>query len=267
MSSSDQVKNFYGLSKLPFSKGLSVNELFQADTLVEAVNRLEIAAENEEAALLTGTSGIGKSNIIRYFVNQIDTQKYRTVYVSAGNIKIGELAKRSLAGLGFPVPFQGAQALRKFRDTVIDFHASKNLKVILIIDEAQELSVETLSGLKSLLNYQMDNANLLFLLLCGHITIADTLKMIPLESINRRIRIRYESAPLSLQETASYIYHHLKICGLKKNIFSDDAMACVYQNSRGLPSEINRLCFDAVIYAASKSKDIIEKSVIEGLHV
>lgn len=266
MSATDQVKNFFGLSRLPFSKGLSVNEIFKSSALTEAISRLEIAVENEEAALLTGESGSGKSNVVRYFVHNLDTQNYRPVYFSVTSCKIGEIAKKALDGLNIPSPYQSAGALRKFRQAVIDMNTGKNQKLVLIIDEAQELPPETLIQLKSLMNYHMDNANMVFILLCGQKIIEDTLMLFPLESLNRRIRIRYEVEHLSLEETASYIQHHLKMCQVQKNIFSDEAMALIYQFSRGLISDINRLCFDAVILAAAQSKQIIEQGLIDTIN-
>jgi type II secretory pathway predicted ATPase ExeA len=263
MNAVEQVKNFFGFIKLPFSKGLSVNELYHSASIKNMLSGLEIAMENEEAALITGISGCGKSNALRYFISKLNLQDYKPAYISVNQCKIGEIAKKALLELGVPAPYQAAGALRKLRNTVIDLNLTKGQKIILMIDEAQELSVSTLIELKSLLNYNMDNENLLFLLLCGHRTLKDNLNMTPLESLNRRIRIRCEILPLTLEETGDYIMHHLKKSGLNRKILTDDSIALIYQLSRGVPSEINRYCFEVILKAVAQSKEIIEPSLID----
>jgi general secretion pathway protein A len=264
MNTTDQVKNFFGFIKLPFSKGMSVNELYLSAPLKEAMSRLELAVDNEEAALLTASSGCGKSNIIRYFVHKLDDQSYKTAYVGvSSHFKIGDIAKHALLELGVPAPYQAAGAVRKFRDTAEEINTSRGQKVILIIDEAQDLSPEVLAGLKGLINYRMDNDNFVFLLLCGQKNLLDNLTMVPLESLRRRIRIQYEIAPLSLEETTAYICHHLTTSGVKEKIITDDAIALIYQITRGVPAKINRYCFEAIIKAAVQSKSIIEPSMIQ----
>lgn len=263
MTTTEQVKNFWGFIKLPFSKGMSENELFLSASLTEAMSRLEIGVDNEEAALMTGASGCGKSNALRYFVHKLDSQSYKSVYVGAADhFKIGDIAKHALLALGVPVPYQAAAAVRKLRDAAEELTSMKGQKLVLIIDEAQELSPETLGALKGLINYRMDNDNLVFLLLSGQKSLLDTLNMVPLESLRRRIRILYEMKPLSLEETASYILHHLTKSGVTENIITDDAIALIYQITRGVPSEINKYCFEAIIHAAALSRKIIEPSLI-----
>ena len=263
MNALDQLKNSFGFIKIPFSKGFSVNELYISPTMKNVLSAMEIATSNEEAAVITGASGCGKTNVLRYFINQLDTNSYQCAYIAVNNCKIGEIAKRSLSALGIPAPYQAAGALRKLRDSVMEINASRSQKTILIIDEAQELTTSTLLELKSLLNYKIDSDNLLFLLLCGHTTLDDMLNMVPLESLKRRIRIRCEIKPLSLEETGAYIQHHFTISGQTRKIITDDAVALIYRQSRGNPGEINKYCFNAIIKAAALSKDIIEPSLIE----
>ena len=88
MNSSETVKNFFGLQKMPFSKLLGVNQLYHSSSFQEACARLQIGLENEEAVLLSGAVGSGKSNVIRYFTYSLDPNAYICVYIAADCFKI-----------------------------------------------------------------------------------------------------------------------------------------------------------------------------------
>jgi len=262
MNATDNIKNFFGLTKMPFSKLIGVNELFQGSCFKEACARLEIALGNEDMVLLTGAVGAGKSNVLRYFTHNLDPQVYKTVYIPTDNFKIGEIAKRALQGLQVEIPYQATDALRKLKQSIVSFNHDKGIKPVIIIDEAQELPPNTLKSLKSIVNYNMDSENLLFIILCGQKSISKKLGLVSLESLKRRIRVRYSLKGLSLEETSLYITHQLN-CGLERNVFTDDTKAGIFNHSKGIISTINAVCFDLIIYAAAHSKDIIEPSMLE----
>lgn len=263
MRSTDALKNFFGLQKMPFSKLIGVNELYHSSSFQEACAQLQIALENEDAALLSGAVGSGKSNVLRYFTHCLDPNACRCIYIAADAFKIGEIAKRALAALNVEVPYTGSQALRTLQQVILKMNRQKGIKPVLILDEIQELPVSTLISLKNLINYGMDSEILLFLLLCGQSSIHEKLGYPSLEALCRRIRVRYALRPLSLEETGSYITHQMSICGVGQSVFSDDAKAAIFQHSKGGLSHINALCFDLLIYAAAHSKQIIEPSMLE----
>lgn len=265
MTAGDSIKNFFGLKKIPFSKGLGVNELFLGASFKEAISRLNLALENEDITLITGPIGSGKSNTLRSFSYNLDPHSYSVAYVPAGNLKIGEIVKRALGELNMTIPFHGVAALRSFKQTVIQLNRNKGIKPVLLIDEAQELPLNSLLALKNLLNYNMDSDNLILIILCGQTSLNEMLHLTPLESLNRRIRIRYSLKPLSLEETSLYISHSLKVCGLDKNIFTDDARAKIFHLSKGIISKINKYCFELIVYAVSTSKDLIEPSMLDAI--
>ena len=222
MKSTDAVKNFFGLHKMPFSKLIGVNELYRSSSFQEACARLQIGLENEDVVLLSGAVGSGKSNVLRYFAHSLDPNDYRIIYIPADSFKIGEIAKLALTNLNVEVPYTSSVAIRKLRHTIIKLNREKSIRPLLLIDEIQELPTSTLASLKNLLNYTMDSEILLFLVLCGQNSIYEKLGYPQLEALNRRIRIRYVLRPLSMEETGSYISHQMKTCGVEQSVFSDD---------------------------------------------
>jgi len=263
MNPTETVKNYFGLTKMPFSKRLGVNELYHSSSFTEATARLQIGLENEDVVLLSGPIGSGKSNVLRYFTHHLDPNAYLCLYIAADSFKIGEIAKRALAALQVEVPYAGSQALRRLQQSIITLNREKALKPLLIIDEAQELPIPTLVSLKSLLNYTMDSEIMLFLLLCGQTSIHHTLANPCLEALGRRVRIRYSLAALSLEETGAYISHHMNLGGVQQPVFTDEAKAVIFQHAKGIPSSVNAICFQSLIYAAAHSKDLIEPSILE----
>ena len=139
MSSTEAVKNFFGLQKMPFSKLIGTGELYHSSSFEEACARLQIGLENEDAVLLSGAVGSGKSNVLRYFTHNLDPNAYCCIYIAADTFKIGEIAKRALAALQIEVPYTGSAALRRLQQTVIKLNREKAIKPVLIIDEVQAL--------------------------------------------------------------------------------------------------------------------------------
>lgn len=92
----DKIKNFFGFSRIPFSKNIPTSSIFISSQIKEVSARLMLAVQNEDVALLTGAVGCGKSTAIRFFVQNLDPSAFRVIYLPAYPFKIGELAKQIL---------------------------------------------------------------------------------------------------------------------------------------------------------------------------
>lgn len=256
-----KILNFFGMSHLPFGKQIGCNELFESSDLREANARLEIAIENEDITLISGIPGCGKTTIIRNFINRLDLNSYQVVYVAGGR-SVGEIAKDLLSGLQMSVPFHSTSAIRCLKKGVENIYSQKGKKSIFVIDEVDTLSVATLSNLKTLVNFNIDSENKALLILCGAQMIESTLNLVSLEPLNQRIRIRYSVKGLSLEEVSVYIDHHMKLCGVGKKIFTDEVKAEIYKASKGVLRVINSICYNLILAAVSKKKEIIESSLL-----
>ena len=260
---SDQITVFHGLTKMPFSKIIGTSYLFHCASHNELIARLEMALKTDDLALVTGISGSGKSTALRRFIDSLDQVTHPWVYLTAERYRIGELCKQILHGLKITPPFHGYAALARLKQEIEKRHREKNAKPVIVIDEAQELPLETLMSLKNITNYEMDSQSKLLIVLCGQIELGATLGMSRLESLARRIRIRYQVVYLSLEETIRYIEHQLTHCGSRKAVFTEDAIARIFSVTQGNISLINNICFSALILAASDSQLIIGPAIIE----
>lgn len=259
----DKIMNFFGFKILPFSKQIPSQELYKSSSLHDVFALINLALKNEDFALITGTAGSGKSSALRYFVSQLDPTVYPHVYITAEDYKIGAIAKLLLTGLNFSVPYQGFTALYQVKSEIKRIHTTYNHKPILIIDEAQQLSIDTLLSIKNLANFDMDSACMMLVILCGQFELINKIKNVKLESLRRRIRIQYKLGALSLEECSKYIKYHMKRSGVERPVFSDEIIAEIFQISQGIISNVNNICFDLIIHATLASKDIIEISLLD----
>lgn len=261
----EKIRSAFGMTRMPFSKEIAVSDLYAADGMRDALARLEAALENEDSALLTGPAGSGKSCVLRRFTASLDDKRYRVVYLSSESTRPGDIAKQILLGLAHEPPFHGTRAIRDMKRLVASSNTERGVKPVVILDEAQELPPGTLLSLKTFLNYEMDSRNYLFLLLCGQGEIEAALRTPVMESLERRIRIRCRLRPYSLDDTSKYIRHQTKTAGVARQLFSDEAVSRVFEYSRGIVSSVNHFCFNALVLAASESKEIIDPAMIEML--
>lgn len=258
----EKIQNQFGLKYVPFTKDISTKNLFQTSALCSIQEYLQIAIKSEDFALISGTPGSGKSSSVNSFLNDLDPTDYPHVYFTAEQYKIGEIAKLILHGFHSEMPYQGYAALRKLKDYILKINSEKNVKPVVVIDEAQELPLSTLKALKNIANFNADSKSRITIILCGQSGLIDLMKSEMLTSLRRRIRVRYILKPLSLEETLAYIDHHLKLAGLQKPIMADDCKAEIFKMSKGNISNINNICFDLLIKAVKEKKDILESSLL-----
>jgi len=267
MNMINKIKNHFGLKHIPFSKTISTSDLFVSNGLKRVNERLSLAVANEDFALISGAAGSGKSSAIRYFVSDLDSQAYPYVYITAEKYKIGDVAKLILYSFNTDIPYNGYTALRRVKELITKMNAERNSKPLVIIDEAQELPVSTLSSIKNLANFKIDSQSLITFILCGQNELLNKINMSELASLRRRIRVRYKFGNLSLEETVKYMDHQMSLAGVSKTIFSDDVKSEIFRLSTGAICNINNICYDLLIKATEEAKEIIEPSLIDSILV
>lgn len=261
----NKIKNHFGMKHIPFSKSLSTKELFVPSSLLALEQRLSLAIRTEDFALVSGSAGSGKSSAIRYFISNVDPSSYPCIYLTAENYKITHIAKLILQGLKVEIPYDGYTALRKVKSHIKKIYDENNIKPIIVIDEAQDLPIATLSSIKNLTNFKMDSQSRMTIILVGQSQLLNKINMAELASLRRRIRVRYKFENLSVEDTIKFISHQLKVAGLTKEIFSEETKAEIFRLSNGVISNINNICYDLLIGAVENSMDFIEPSLLKNI--
>ncbi|MGZ8927035.1 MAG: AAA family ATPase [Methylobacter sp.] len=135
-------------------------------------------------------------------------------------------------------------------------------RTVLLIDEAQNLSMEVLEQIRLLTNLETNKTKLLQIILVGQPELKESLKRQDLRQLNQRITARYHLLPLSLNETRAYIHHRLTVCNGRTDIFKESAIRKVYKLSSGIPRMINILCDRALLGAYSSNAHVVTPAIV-----
>ena len=250
--------NYYGFACVPFSKNISVKDIFPTKAHTNALGMMGLAAGKEDVVLLTGEIGIGKSVMLRSFLDELDDNLYATLYIRGGSLKPAQLYKYILSGLNITPPYSGAAARMLYFRKVPELIK----RPFIVIDDAQDLPDSTLAEIKSLVNFDFDSKNCITVVLAGQPEIIRRIKMDHLNALRQRIRLSVTLSPMSCEETVRYIDHHTAICGNQTQLFSEAAKADIFKKTSGIARKINTICYNTLLQGANLDLKIIDSNDI-----
>lgn len=258
------VQHFYGFTRIPFAKDLPPSDLFEAENHKELLARLTYLVKERGMGLVTGGIGSGKSTTVRRFVSTLNFDQYWVVYLLANpTLGMVGLYRDLLSTLGYEPPFSRPRMVSRLRTVFDDLLQTKHRCPVIIIDEAHHLPQDAFEQLRLLLSADMDSRSLGALLLVGHPDLRTTLRLSIHQSFSQRLSTRYHLAPLDLANTLAYIRHHLLVAGYKGSaLFSDDAMQRIFDYTKGIPRQINRVCSMALMAGCIDQKSILDESTL-----
>lgn len=240
----------FGMTRLPFDKGLTQEELFESEALGEVLVRIKHLLDMRGIGLVTGESGSGKTTSCRSIVSTLNTGLYRVIYVTLTTGNVMDLYKTIAWELGLTAERNRAGLFRSIRDEVSRLCQENRLRPVLIVDEAHHLRTDVLEDLRLLTNYAMDSENRLCILLVGHPELRRRLNMAALDALAQRIVVRAHMRGLTRVEATAYFEHHLRLAGCNHPVFEPPAIEAIYQATNGLPRRTNLLAHHALLAAA-----------------
>ena len=255
-------EKFYKLKDKPFRIEPDPGYLFKSSRHRNALTYLEYGlTENVGFILLTGEIGAGKTTLIQYVLGKLG-QNTETAVVFNTNVTAEQLLHFILSEFELKGPKKDkAQVLDIFYQFLIQKYAEKK-RVLLIIDEAQNLSSETLEEVRMLSNLQAESQALLQIMLVGQPELTSKLQAPNMLQFSQRIAVNYHLEGLSLEESGKYITFRLKTAGRKDKLFTADAMKLIHQLSGGIPRSINLLCNASLVYGYAEGAQTIGKEII-----
>ncbi|MQX35346.1 ExeA family protein [Roseospira navarrensis] len=249
--------SFFGLQRKPFSLQPDASFMYLGRRHKLAFHLLQYGLlEETSLTVVTGEIGAGKTTLIQYLMRNI-LADVEIGIVNHTHANFGHIM-RSIAG-AFGVTCGDKDNPTLYEDFVAhvdEVHASGK-RAVLVIDEAQNLSIDTLEEMRMLLNINTGDHFVLQVILVGQPQLLDMLKRPELTQLVQRIGISHHLDNLDLPETMAYIRHRLRMAGAERDIFNDLACAAVYYFSQGTPRLINQLCDFSLVYAFSDDEETV----------
>jgi general secretion pathway protein A len=244
-------QKFFGLRESPFNVNPDPRYLFLTKQIQEALAGLTYGIQNRKGfILLTGEVGTGKTTLLNRLLDWLHGQRVKTAFVFNSQLNTSQLFDFIMADFGIPSDTrQKSQVLLRLNGWLLDRYRAGETAV-LIIDEAQNLSLQVLEEIRLLTNLETSTEKLLQIVLTGQPELEEKLKLPQLRQLRQRITLRTRTSALTLEETFGYIAERLRIAGANgEPIFSKEAIQTVHVYSRGIPRVVNLLCEHALINA------------------
>lgn len=255
-------ENFYGFKEKPFQIVPNPEYLYLSDNHRNALTYLEYGlTENVGFILLSGEIGSGKTTLIQYILNKLGSDTEVAVIFNT-NVSPDQILGLILIELELSPKKDKAENLDLLCQFLIAKYA-KRRRVLLIIDEAQNLTVETLEEVRMLSNLQTEDAPLLQIMLAGQPELIAKLQTPNLRQFAQRIAVNYHLTGLDREETGNYISFRLEKAAGRRDLFTSDALDMIYRMSGGIPRSINLLCQAALVYGFADEAQTIDKAIIE----
>lgn len=264
MSGSEFFAQHFGLTERPFTLLPDPDFLYWSVAHKRAYAVLEYGVMTRAPiTVVTGEVGAGKTTLLQKLLQNLDD---RTVVglISNAQGSRGELLHWVLNALGVDT-VRGDEYVDKFQrlqDFVIEKYAVGQ-RVLLVIDEAQNLSVEGLEELRMLTNINSNKDELLQLILVGQPELRDMITSYEMRQFAQRVSASYHIPDLDLEATEGYIRHRLCHAGGTGAEFTDEAVEMIYWQSGGVPRLVNKLADFAMVYAVTANKDQVDGAIVQ----
>ena len=240
---------FYDLEKEPFHITPDPEFLYSSPMHKEALAVVIYGVDQRKGFIgIIGEVGMGKTTIIRSFLDQADKKALKTVYITNPDVSFGGLLTSIFREIGIiPNADDLPEMVHDLHLFLIDEYKQGHT-VVLLIDEAQNLPIETLENLRMLSNLERPKDKLIQIVLVGQPELAEKLKLNELKQLDHRIVMRVHITPFSSIESLAYIRHRLSKAGQQDlTIFTKSALRHIIKHARGIPRILNILCGNTLV--------------------
>jgi type II secretory pathway predicted ATPase ExeA len=208
--------------------------------------------------VITGEIGSGKTTLIETFLKELEKEVV-VAQINQTQVSAIEFLQAVLVQFGFqPFKMKKAELLSTLNEFLVEQYANGR-RVLLIVDEAQNLSNKVLEEIRLLSGIETTKEKVLRIILAGQPELNDKLNSSSLVQLAQRIRLRFHLTALSKADTTSYIQHRLEVAGSQgRDIFEPDTFALIYRYTGGIPRLVNSLCDTAMMAAFGNDRDTVK---------
>ena len=258
-------KEFFGLRENPFNVNPDPRFLFRTRDTEEALACLNYGIQRRRGfVMLTGEVGTGKTTLLNKLLEGLRGERVATAFIFNPRLSVDQFLHFALEDYGIHCETQmKSQILLQLNQWLLERYRAGETAV-LIVDEAQDLSLELLEEIRLLTNLETSTEKLLQIVLSGQPELERVLNQPALRQLRQRITLRCKVAPLTFEDSRGYISERLRIAGANGGpIFEEDAIAAIFRYSSGIPRVINLLCEHALITSFAEGKRPVRSNTIE----
>jgi general secretion pathway protein A len=258
-------EDFYRFDKAPFHVTPDPDFFYWGSSHKEALAALTYGITQRKGFIvIVGDVGLGKTSIVRFYLARLDRTKLATAYVFNANVTFTALLDTIYQELGIPdKPKDVYGMVNRLQEVFIEeYRHGRN--VVLIVDEAQNMPVETLESLRVLSNLETSTEKLLQIVLVGQPEFADKLDLRQLRQLKQRIAVRCMLVPFTAAASLEYIEHRVKTAGASSlSVFTRGALRRIVRHAEGIPRRINILCDNALVTGFGYQKAPVTTAIVK----
>jgi general secretion pathway protein A len=257
--------NFYNLRKQPFHITPDPEFLYLSPSHKEALAAIIYGIEKRKGFVaIVGAVGVGKTTILRSYLERADRERLKIIYVFNAKLTFEGLLRTIYQELELPVETNDVVEMTNRLYEVLIEEYRKGNTMVLVIDEAQNMPLDTLENLRMLSNLETSKDKLVQIVLIGQPEFEEELKQHRLRQLRQRLAIRSTILPLTEDESAEYIRYRLQKAGADvSSVFTRSAMKAVIKKARGIPRVINVLCDNALITGYGYRKQPVTRAIVK----
>jgi general secretion pathway protein A len=257
-------ETFFGLNENPFNLNPDPEYLYMSEGHENAHTHLEYAVmESKGFVVVSGEIGSGKTTLLNLFLSEIPDE-FNVGLINQTYVTPIQFLRKTCREFELEIEDNEKEGMiEAIHDFLLEQYAAGK-RVLLIVDEAQNLPIKTLEEVRMLSNLESQKNHLVQIILVGQPELKNKLRKKEMEQFAQRITVHCHLDALGEKEVKAYIQYRLRVAGAKRaNLFTDDAVAAIAKISKGIPRMINILCDAALVYAFADSRDFINKGIVD----
>lgn len=261
--------NFFQLQKKPFSLAPDPEFLYLSQQHKDALGAIVYGIREREGFVsVVGEVGTGKTTVVRSYLQKAGRNQTVPIFIFNSRITFYELLKTFLCEIGIEVnaldrTYSLNEMVRLAYQAMIE-KTSRGENLVLIIDEAQNMPIETLGNLCILSNFETSKAKLIQIVLVGQPELQKKLDRYELRQLRQRIAYRAIITPLSMKDSIRYLHHRLSLSYKKQGtVFTSSAIRKIAKHSQGIPRVINILCENSLVASYGLQKRPVSLEIVK----